>query len=45
MAKIQVSETVKLNLYTLMRKTRATEDRIVSLYRQGHIVGGVYTSR
>lgn len=36
---------IKVQLYTLMLKTRMTEDAIVNLYRQGKIVGGVYTAR
>lgn len=45
MDKNSVPEQVQLDLYKLIRKTRMTEDRIVALYRQGQIVGGVYTSR
>lgn len=33
----------KLDLLYLMKKTRGTENRIIKLYRQGKIVGGVYT--
>ncbi len=40
-----VSDEIKLRLYSLIYKTRATEDRIIALYRQGRIVGGVYTGR
>jgi TPP-dependent pyruvate/acetoin dehydrogenase alpha subunit len=40
-----VSDEIKVKLYSLMWKTRATEERIIALYRQGKIVGGVYTGR
>ncbi len=40
-----VSDEIKIQLYRLMLKTRMTEDRIISLYRQGQIFGGVYTGR
>jgi TPP-dependent pyruvate/acetoin dehydrogenase alpha subunit len=33
-----------LQLYYFLRLTRTLEDRITALYRQGRIVGGVYTS-
>ncbi len=33
-----------LNMYFYLRLTRSLEDRITALYRQGRIVGGVYTS-
>ncbi len=33
-----------LQMYYYLRLTRALEDRITALYRQGRIVGGVYTS-
>ena len=33
-----------LNMYRYLRLTRSLEDRISALYRQGRIVGGVYTS-
>jgi pyruvate dehydrogenase E1 component alpha subunit len=33
-----------LHMYYYLRLTRALEDRITALYRQGRIVGGVYTS-
>jgi TPP-dependent pyruvate/acetoin dehydrogenase alpha subunit len=39
-----VSPETKIRLYKLIYKTRATEDRLISLYRQGRIMGGVYTS-
>ena len=31
-------------MYFYLRLTRSLEDRITALYRQGRIVGGVYTS-
>ena len=40
-----ISPEIKAKLYQMMVKTRATEDRIIALYRQGRIVGGVYTGR
>lgn len=33
-----------LQMYYYLRLTRALEDRITALYRQGRIMGGVYTS-
>ena len=33
-----------LQMYYYLRLTRTLEDRITALYRQGRIVGGVYTS-
>ena len=33
-----------LEIYYYLRLTRSLEDRITALYRQGRIVGGVYTS-
>src|SRR5437660_12764297 len=32
-----------LQMYYYLRLTRTLEDRITALYRQGRIVGGVYT--
>ena len=43
--KVDVPDEVKLALFRLVLKTRMTEDRIIALYRQGQILGGVYTSR
>ncbi len=40
-----IEDSVKIELFRLALKTRMTEDRIVALYRQGKIVGGVYTGR
>src|SRR5574337_281600 len=33
-----------LQMYHYLRLTRAVEERVTALYRQGRIVGGVYTS-
>lgn len=33
-----------LQMYDYLRLTRALEERITALYRQGRIMGGVYTS-
>ena len=33
-----------LQMYYHLRLTRALEERVTALYRQGRIVGGVYTS-
>src|SRR5206468_6532098 len=33
-----------LQMYYYLRLTRALEDRVTALYRQGRIMGGVYTS-
>src|SRR4249920_93964 len=33
-----------LEMYYYLRLTRSLEERITALYRQGRIVGGVYTS-
>lgn len=48
---MEVAEAVKdikrddlLQMYYFLRLTRALEDRITAMYRQGRIVGGVYTS-
>jgi TPP-dependent pyruvate/acetoin dehydrogenase alpha subunit len=42
---VDIAPEIKVKLYTLMLKTRLTEEQIVNLYRQGRIVGGVYTGR
>jgi len=42
---VNITNDIKVKLYTLMLKTRLTEERIITLYRQGRIVGGVYTGR
>jgi TPP-dependent pyruvate/acetoin dehydrogenase alpha subunit len=35
----------QLDLYRYMKLTRMTEDRLGNLYRQGKVVGGLYSSR
>jgi TPP-dependent pyruvate/acetoin dehydrogenase alpha subunit len=45
MDKNSVPKDIQIGLYTMIKKTRMTEERIVALYRQGQIMGGVYTSR
>ncbi len=42
---VDITPELKVKLYTMMVKTRLTEERIIALYRQGRIVGGVYTGR
>lgn len=42
---VDFSPDLALKLYSTMVKTRLTEERIIALYRQGRIVGGVYTGR
>jgi len=39
-----IKRTDLLQMYYYLRLTRTLEDRITALYRQGRIVGGVYTS-
>ena len=34
----------KLELYRFMRLNRVVEERLVNLYRQGKVVGGLYRS-
>ena len=45
---VEVAKDVKradlLQMYYYLRLTRTLEDRITALYRQGRIMGGVYTS-
>ena len=40
----QIKRADLLQMYYYLRLTRALEDRITALYRQGRIVGGCYTS-
>src|SRR6187549_3919571 len=40
----QIKRADLLHMYYYLRLTRALEDRITALYRQGRIVGGCYTS-
>jgi len=48
MALADVTQNIKradlLQMYYYLRLTRAIEDRVSALYRQGRIVGGCYTS-
>jgi pyruvate dehydrogenase E1 component alpha subunit len=39
-----IKRSALLEMYYYLRLTRSVEDRITALYRQGRIVGGVYTS-
>lgn len=41
---MEISQSEFLHLYYYLRLTRALEERVATLYRQGRIVGGVYTS-
>ncbi|MCA9499088.1 MAG: thiamine pyrophosphate-dependent dehydrogenase E1 component subunit alpha [Nitrospirales bacterium] len=41
---MEISQNEFLHLYYYLRLTRALEERVATLYRQGRIVGGVYTS-
>lgn len=40
----EIKRSDLLTMYHYLRLTRALEERITALYRQGRIVGGVYTS-
>jgi pyruvate dehydrogenase E1 component alpha subunit/2-oxoisovalerate dehydrogenase E1 component alpha subunit len=40
----QLSDGQKLELYRWMRLNRTVEERLVNLYRQGKVVGGLYRS-
>lgn len=40
----QLANPQKLAVYRLMRLNRAVEERLVNLYRQGKVVGGLYRS-
>lgn len=40
----QLSDPQKLELYRFMRLNRVVEERLVNLYRQGKVVGGLYRS-
>lgn len=42
-AQFRLKHEQRLELLYLMKLTRGTENRIIKLYRQGKIVGGVYT--
>jgi TPP-dependent pyruvate/acetoin dehydrogenase alpha subunit len=41
---MEISQSEFLHLYYYLRLTRALEERVTTLYRQGRIVGGAYTS-
>jgi len=41
---IELSETQRLELYYWMRLTRSLEERLVNLYRQTKVVGGLFRS-
>ncbi|HET7451824.1 MAG TPA: thiamine pyrophosphate-dependent dehydrogenase E1 component subunit alpha, partial [Thermoanaerobaculia bacterium] len=40
----RLSDAQRLELYRLMRLNRVVEERLVNLYRQGKVVGGLYRS-
>ncbi len=40
----EIKQADLLQMYYYLRLTRAVEDRVTALYRQGRIMGGVYTS-
>lgn len=40
----EIKQADLLRMYYFLRLTRAVEDRVTALYRQGRIMGGVYTS-
>jgi TPP-dependent pyruvate/acetoin dehydrogenase alpha subunit len=45
LAKTDLPREAQLDLYRYMKLTRMTEDRLGNLYRQGKVVGGLYSSR
>ncbi len=45
LAKTDLPREAQLDLYRFMKLTRMTEDRLGNLYRQGKVVGGLYSSR
>jgi pyruvate dehydrogenase E1 component alpha subunit/2-oxoisovalerate dehydrogenase E1 component alpha subunit len=45
LAKTDLSKERQLELYRFLRLNRMTEDRLSNLYRQGKVVGGLYSSR
>jgi pyruvate dehydrogenase E1 component alpha subunit/2-oxoisovalerate dehydrogenase E1 component alpha subunit len=45
LAKSELPKERQLELYRLMKLTRMVEDRLGNLYRQGKVVGGLYSSR
>ncbi|MEO8198130.1 MAG: thiamine pyrophosphate-dependent dehydrogenase E1 component subunit alpha [Thermoanaerobaculia bacterium] len=45
LAKTSLSREQQLELYRLLKLNRLVEDRLINLYRQGKVVGGLYGSR
>ena len=45
LAKTELPRERQLELYRFMKLNRMTEDRLGNLYRQGKVVGGLYSSR
>ena len=45
LAKTDLSRERQVELYHFLRLNRMTEDRLSNLYRQGKVVGGLYSSR
>jgi TPP-dependent pyruvate/acetoin dehydrogenase alpha subunit len=45
LAKTSLTRDRQLELYSFMKLTRMVEDRLGNLYRQGKVVGGLYSSR
>ncbi len=45
LAKTALSRERQLELYRLLKLNRLVEDRLINLYRQGKVVGGLYGSR
>jgi pyruvate dehydrogenase E1 component alpha subunit/2-oxoisovalerate dehydrogenase E1 component alpha subunit len=45
LAKTDLPRERQLELYRFMKLNRMTEDRLSNLYRQGKVVGGLYSSR
>ena len=41
---LDLTREQKLELYRFMRLNRVVEERLVNLYRQGKVVGGLYRS-
>jgi TPP-dependent pyruvate/acetoin dehydrogenase alpha subunit len=45
LAKTELARERQLELYRYLKLNRMTEDRLSNLYRQGKVVGGLYSSR
>jgi TPP-dependent pyruvate/acetoin dehydrogenase alpha subunit len=45
LAKTELGREAQLELYRFMKLNRMAEDRLGNLYRQGKVVGGLYSSR